>query len=476
MNKIKSASSILADLEYDQRCFVYSYLKGEPSQITAFISPRDGGKSYGALLYAIYVLLTHSNIAIRYIGPTYSQSKDIAWAILEDIHQKYELEHLEFKKGTLELYNPANNSTIKLYGADQDKLHDRFRGTHNSQLIIIDEAQAFESDLEAFINRVLQHTLTATGRLFLLGTPGEIQDTFFHKATTNQIPYIKTIQGTPFSNTFTADRVKARLNRAKEANPHIEHEPWAQREFLGKWVADNRKNIYHINPAMNYITELPLKLDEYPYHFIGIDFGYVDPTSRVHAVATPYELIYIHAEEETEEMLKDHVNHLQPIYNNRPSTIFIADPGGASKALTEELIQTYNIPIVTAIKQEKFLRIEAWNKDSSMGLIKVFNRDEPSNPAGNRLAVDASNLVWRINPKTGAKEEGKQPKHITDASLYIFNYWKKYCFRHKPAPQPKLTPHEYELRKMEKYVQSNRRKPPKRLGFQQELITYVLVQ
>jgi hypothetical protein len=254
---IKYPHSLLYILENNQYNFVYSTNEdGTPSKIVAFLSPRDGGKTFGALLYGIYIILSFYNVAVRYIGPTYSQAKDVAIPVMEEIKKIFELNFLEFKIGSLQLINPYTNSILKIYGADNEKLHSRLRGTHNNQLIILDECQSWDTNLEHFITRILIHTLTTQGRIFMLGTPGDVANTFFHKATGGLISYINSIKAAPLSNKHTNHRVISRMELAKLNNPEVVNEPWYKREFLGEWVADNRLLEYNLNPKINYLTNL----------------------------------------------------------------------------------------------------------------------------------------------------------------------------------------------------------------------------
>lgn len=418
---------LLRGLEPDQYRFVFATREDSdmPAEFVSFLSPRDGGKTWGALSYGLWCIQQPSlkQTKVRYFGPTRDAAQDTAWPTIEMLASKYELEdRIELVRGPMEVRCKETGSALRCYGADADHLHARRRGPHDTCLIICDECQDWISDLESFVDRVLIPTLVDDGRLFLLGTPGDRENTYFHKVTTGLVGSFTPITGTFLGNSHSRERVKKRINLAKMANPDVEQEPWFQREYYGKWVADNRKTIYKITPSLNYITEIDWS--RYPYHILGVDWGFVDPTARVRAVANAFELVFLGAEERTEEMLSDHIRAFNQWMADLLGQNFyiVADPGGEAKSLQEELIRIHGIPIQLANKSDKFTAIESFNRDASLSRIRVYNDDDPAAPEESPVAKSMNSLVWLFN-RMGIRSEGR-PRHINDASLYIHRFWK----------------------------------------------------
>lgn len=337
--------------------------------------------------------------------------------------------------GDLSIRCGRTRSQVKLYGADQDKLHKRMRGPHNTAAIGLDEVQDWESDVESFVDRVLVSTLTKEGRMFLEGTPGEQEGTFFHRVTAGEVGGWVPIIGAPLSNPHSRERVLGRLRKAKEANPDILTVPWARREYLGEWVPDDRKLEYRLTPQLNYRYSIPRHLHEWAYKMLIIDWGYFpDPCARVLAVASPAEIIFFAAEEQNEQKLADHVARLNTLKQEwGDDLIYVADPGGESKTLIVELQETHGFPIQAADKADKFTAIELWNRDASLGHIGVYNPEDPEHPENSPIAKNLNTLQWRFNKRTGKKEEGK-PRHIADCCLYGWRWWKKYIATGEHVP------------------------------------------
>jgi uncharacterized protein (DUF1778 family) len=241
------------------------------------------------------------------------------------------------------------------------------------------------------------------------------------------------------------------MDKAKRANPNIAEEPWYQREFLGQWVADDRRRVYNYND-FNLTSVIPAAKDI----ILGIDFGYNDPTAFTLCFSTGHELYYVDAKEQTEMLLQNHIEIMTTYMNEFPDIYLVCDPGGTSKALIEELRRNHDIPLIPAVKVDKLGKIASWNKDASLGIIKIIDSES------NLFRKKTDNLVWRT---VGGNVKMTPDDHVNDAGLYAYNFWKQNLYTPKEEEVEKLTPQQAKELKIQKYMDKLSQPPKKPLGF-----------
>jgi hypothetical protein len=496
---LAAAKRLLEDLHGGQQRFLWAQepplpvAEGPPdpprtADRVALLSGRRFGKSEGALRYAAALCMSPPQQPgtpyneVLYIGLTKDDAKDIARRTLDKLALRYGWRSVagdprepnevrfDWRNGVVTFFGGGR---ITVVGADDPRLARRLRGREYN-LAIVDEAQSFVYiDLKYLCDEILSHTLDdRNGRLFLVGTPGEVEAGYFYEvvweglgpigsqvAESAKHPEWMVVHGAPFENPHNADKRMRRLARLRRKNERIDEEPWVLREFYGEWRPDNRKLMVTVPEELCHITEWKPADDE--EFVLSIDWGWDKPSAYVLGAWNPQrhnDLVYLEGWERTEMMLSDHLREIKryidhPVYGR--SLTIIADPGGEAKTLTEEMRRTYHLPIKDADKTGKRLVIDQLNKDASVGQIKFFNVGQPSAPHLNGVAKQWRHLGWKIDPHTKAREEG-EPRHTHDAAVYLRKRVRLELFEERKVIE--LTPDEMIRRKKERIARRRRRR------------------
>ncbi|MCP4591669.1 MAG: hypothetical protein GY842_13090 [bacterium] len=439
----------------------------------ALLSGRRFGKTEGLIRYACALCMSphwHGKPgAVIYVTLSKDSAEEIVWPIIKNLKRIYGWD-CKLDKRKLRVTWP-NGGYLRLVGADHQRFAKLIRG-QEYDAAIIDEAQDFTYiNLKHLCDRILSKTLTdRCGRMFMAGTPGEQEGGYFWEvvwkgleeldrgvAISKTHPIWTVVHGGPFENPYNAAQDRRQLAREKLANPRIEEEPWVQREYFGKWVADNRLLMVTLRPHLNYLYEWEPADDE--RFILSIDWGWT-PAAYSLSAWNPRRhnnLVYLEAWEREEMMLADHLAAIREYIDHkvwgRDLTI-IADPGGSSKTILEEIRRTYNIPLQNADKDGKDLTVQQINKEASTGNILVYNIHDPEHPEDNGVAKQWRSLTWKVDPVTKAREEGK-PRHIHDTALYARKRARIHLFT--PAEVIEIDPND-ELRQRKNRIAMRRRR------------------
>lgn len=414
---------IIDDMHDGQKRFIFARSKHDetkPSVFTAAITHRRWGKTQGFIHYAIERCQSRPMTRAALIYRYRSDGIDVAWPIIEELVQRYNLD-VKLNQNLLTC-RFSNGSQIKVYGADH-----RFRGQKND-LILFDEAQEFLDPLEVerLIRKLAPGLADRRGRLFMVGTPGDIKKGYFYEVISGDRPEWVVIKSTPFENPHTRQELIDLLDIYKQSNPEIEKEPWIQREFYGKWVIDSRKNVITIIPQINYLYEwVAQRGDRY---VVSCDWGDAQSAITLGTWNTsryPW-LIILKTITLKGGLISDHAETLKAL-QRQYNPVFVADPGGISKAIVRELTTVHGIPITHAEKENRAGQIKLLKTDVSLGLIKIYNMDNPKQPNKHPLSIQWDDLVYVTNKRTGEKEESK-PRDIHDTVLYMRRWAAKHLF------------------------------------------------
>lgn len=427
---LATARRLLADLHPgQQRCIWARDADGQLADMVALLSGRRFGKTEGVLRYAIALCLTRPYASVLYVSMQRTSARTIAWPLLQSLARRYNLRIRKADEREL-FVEFENGSRISCVGADHPKFARLLLGTQHDA-VLVDEAQDFiYMDLKDLIDNYLGATLDdREGRMFLTGTPGPVEAGYFWEVVVQQAwPEWVVVHGAPFENPHTRKQQQKKLDRYKRGNPDIEEQPWIRRRFFGEWVADNRDRVVALHPKLNYITEWePEEGEEF---VLSLDFGFSESDSAyVLSAWNPKrhnDYVYLEGWSKPEMMLADHLAALRsyqahPVYGRN---LYIqADPGGNSKALTEELRRTYDIPIHDVDKSGKDARqliaftVAQLNMDASLGRLKIYNIHDPEHPELNGVAKQWNALGYIKNLRTGEKEIAR-PRDVHDGAVY----------------------------------------------------------
>lgn len=440
---------------------------GNLARFIALLTHRRWGKTEGSLRYAGELASLKPRSRLAYIAQQRTNAKDLAWPILHELDDEFEWQ-LHYNNVDLTA-QWKNGSRIKLYGADDNRFQRLIRG-QKFDFVIVDEAQDFIfSDIKSLTHRVLIPTVAdLRGRIVMQGTPGDQCYGYFYETTIKKKHTEWTVvQGKEFENPYTAVQLKEQLDLLIRANPKIADEAWVKREFFGEWVSDTRKNVIKLSPGANYLYKWQREPSD--RFILGIDFGFEDPSAYVVATENPDRypyLIYLDAFVKSKMYLHDHVKKIKEYMDEYPGIRIVADPGGNSKTLAEELRVVHGLPIETAEKPEKRAHVERLNSEATLGLIKIYNLRGPDSPENSPIARQWNELIRVFKSRTSANEDSEDavytddweegnPRHVHDACVYA----RRGAVLQGYAPKKEIGRSEYEERYMrEKTFAKNRKR------------------
>ena len=444
MQRRSAQGSCVDDLHDGQRRFIFARdASGALADQVALLAPRRFGKTEGYLRLGGATCLEKKRARVALVYQLRQDAEEIAWPLLEELNEKYGW-GAELYVGKLRARFP-NGSLICLFGADDPRKHRKFNGPQ-WDLFGIDEAQDWYSDVQRLCRRVLPSLADRRGRLFMWGTPPEQPGGYFDQVTDGDHPEWTVVGGSSFENPHTAKKLREKLDRYRAVNPNIDDEPWVRRDYYGEKAVDTRKTICHVEPALNYCTpaDVPFAVDsagkwvgaDGDQYVLVIDWG--DERAAYNLSCCNYDMhpwhIFLHAETFKGMMIADHKERIQSYLDRYPGLRVVADPGGIAKAIVRELTEDHGLPIERAEKENKLAQIQMCNSDLSLGLIKIFNLQDPHKPEDSPIAEQWRNLVWVKNRRTGEREEGT-PRDIHDTCLYARRFVANHLYS-DPGPKP----------------------------------------
>ncbi len=445
----------------------------DPAKAKAVLCPRRAGKSWTALAYAMDTALRKPGSVTLIVSLTLKTAKSNYWNVIvprfiATYGLSANLHHTDLR------ITLSNGSFISFVGAETRAEIDKIRGA-SYDLVIIDECKSYALGVfEELVNEAVKPALhDRGGTLMMIGTPGNVMDGLFYKATGQGVTDDK---GRPFSRTyddpepFWQQNPKARIRWSRHSwsrkeNTKTEENLWQKaldekddnawaddnpiwlREYLGQWVAASDCFVYSY--ASLYRTE-PEKVHWHPqitrdnpsglpvgqdWRFVcGIDLGYEDATAAVVAAYSPTDGSLYHVWDYKESHLDIYkiADLLQAAWDRFGGfDAMVADAGALGKLVVETLAQRHGLPIQPAEKREKFDHIELVNADFLSGRIKLI----PSSD----LAIEMAGLQFYLEKDTKAnlakqgklREHPALPNHLCDAFLYLHRFCNHYWARPK---------------------------------------------
>ena len=433
----------------------------DPCNRKAALCPRQCGKSFAVLVYALYTALCRPGARILILARVRRQVKGTYWGDLKQFCRDFEL-GATFREIALECELP-NGSTIIFGGADTAEEVDKHRG-QRYDLIVIDEGKSYSAELMGeMIREVLEPALLAKrGTLALIGTPGSILAGPFWEITTCQ----RNAEGNPWARPYAQrknpDWISVRAPwslhkwtqqdnihaswiwegslQIKEAHGYADDDPAWLREYLGHWVPDENMLVYayarvtddrvHWVPSEDPESRFGLPAGHDWRFVLGMDLGYHDDSSFVvGAWSDTYPaLIYIHAEKHpclNIEQIADRAKELEDTYGSFDARV--ADTGGLGKTVIESLSQVYGIHFEAARKTDKADHIKLLNSDILTGRIQV--------PRFSVLVEEWRTAQWEDSRKRTV--DPNCDDHASDGALYVW----RYCHHHwSRSPGIEATP------------------------------------
>lgn len=445
-------------------------LEADDSKSISVISPRQTGKSTGALVIASIRCLEKDNASWIVIGQTRKSVKKIYWADLQRLSESFEL-GVKFQHTELTATFP-NGSIIYFEGLDKFDELEKLRGGRYHGAIV-DECKSFpELTFKTLLEDILGPALLAqAGQLILIGTPGDVLRGDFYLATCEPpiltdlgdgkrwsnwpcINVEKPVEGYVWSFhrwtledndiIFEDPKTGRRFTlwseaqrKKKEKGWKDDHPTW-RREYLGHWVATNLILVYRYKPHLHDYTKqpnsehwgIPCPKETRWTTALGADFGTKDGTAFVvWAWSDTFPGLWeIYSEKrKTTDDLRLSVSAIARWYREvegiyGPFDGLVGDPAGLATMVIETLAVEHQVFFEAAQKKEKVDHIELFNNDLDSGLVRILENSE--------LSEELLTNRWLLKTigTDKRKEDPETPNDLCDAGLYAF----RWC-RHRQA-------------------------------------------
>lgn len=433
--KRRAAPTLILDALFPEQRQVAS----EQKRKIAVLTPRRSGKSYLCCSLMIAHCQKHDNSRCLYLGLTFSSIKRIAFDIVLEICNKFDIKVIPNKTDLS--FEFENGSKIELSGADSHvAAADKFLGA-KFDIIVIDEAASFNpSTLDYLIDSVLMPTLIdKRGKIILVGTPRRVESGRFYNVTTAKPKDWAFFTWNTTQNPYIAKQYLEEIEEMKKSNPDIEKEPFFVREYLGEWCKDITDNVYKFNPNINLISELPK--GEWRY-VLGVDIGWVDDCAFCLCGWRKYDkTFYIISAFKAPNLLIDEIANRIKMYIGEYAPTIVCDT--SNRTVAEELQHRYSIPIIAAERTNKDDWIEVMNNEFILKKIKVLDGAE-------QYIKEAEKLQWEYLPSGKRIEHPEHPNHLTDSSLYAFRFAYPYLERAEVKKTVEDVMFEHEVRQVNK--------------------------
>ena len=411
------------------------------SKYRAVLCSRRAGKSYMVGVLCSITAISNPGTTIIINGLT---RQSLSRIYVKDIFNVLKKQHdLRFTLNKSELSITFDNGSIIYFlGTDSsEKEQEKARGQKFS-LVVIDEAQAYSTDIQSLIDDVYAPaTMDLGGAIILTGTPGDIPVGYFHDITnTNKhdLQYAKFFWHTS-DNMHCAPQYEEELAEKRRVNPDFLDGDTYKREWLGQWVTASNNLVYQYCSVKNGTK---VTGNNFQHYILGVDLGFNDATSFTVGAynRTEKKLYFLESTKESQltiTAVAKQIEQLQQIYTFDHIII-----DGSAKQVVEELRQRFGLNLTAADKTNKAHFISVMNCDFTDGNIQV---DVDGCVA---LIDEWQKLAWDKKRKLRGQlvEKSSCDNHCADSALYIWRF--SLHFLSVPTP-PRLT----EEQKMEEYFE-----------------------
>jgi hypothetical protein len=477
---------------------------------------RGGGKTTAQVARLIIKMVRVPRARCVYVATTKEHARELIWDKLKDTLTRLGVE-AKFNETRLTVDIKRNGARLKLTGADDNKEIDKLRGMSFTEVAIDEAASHDHKLLERLIKRVVGPRLGEFGGcICLFGTPGHDLRGMFYEATfpglkdklnipTNR-PYedrnkpeydVRCVESADYRPAIDKDGAWTRWSShywtiydgapfvkalrdelaenliEKEANGWTDEHPVWQREYLGRWAADDTEMMFKYRAQVDGadwnvwdpprtgpmgFAVLPPGPDgkartDWLYAY-GFDMGHSDPFALVVLAFSPSDttrtIYHVYSFERPKMYARPiaqlllGANEKDPTGchpHERPQGVFKATdwPIGMVADMTHlggnvllELQNVYGIKIEPAEQKGKNAAIELFNGDLIEGRLKILK--------GSVLEDQLSRLQWQPDEFGRLKEPKGVANHSADAAIYCRRLVAHMFESGSVAPPPKRGP------------------------------------
>lgn len=432
----------------------------DPARFKTAVCSRRSGKSHACAADLIHTAMQGPHHNTSYITLARTSAKRIIWPVIKEVLKKYNIKHkIDNTELTVEL---ESGSTIYVGGAKDFNEVDKYRGL-SLKKAYIDEAQSFrDSILEVLVDDVLAYaTMDVNGSVCMIGTPGPVPAGMFfrsshnptwanHKWTILNNPWIKLKSGKSPEELLAEERKRSGID---ETNPKY------QREALGLWVVDLDSLVFHYNPEINTVLEMPTEKMDYIF---GIDIGFNDADAIAVLGYRPHDPCIYLVEEfvKAKQDITQLVGQIERLREKYKPTRMVMDAGALGKKIQAELQSRFSLPIEAADKTRKFEFIELLNDDLRNGRFKALPNSQ--------FEDDSYKSEWENRIGQNPKISDRFHSDISDAVLYGWKLGRHYGFSTAPRKVAHNTDEYMELMEQKLMDEFERKKHETGLESSQE--------
>jgi len=418
-----------------QASFVLSPAKALIGQCT-----RRAGKTHGAAAKLLLAADRHPGATALYLALTRKSAKRLLWPKLKSMARQYGIP-LRFNESDLVAELP-NGAQIVLYGADQENMAERLRGDAYC-IVIVDEGASFGDNLEYTLQDVVEPALLDyQGSLCMIGSPGPTLYGPFYDACVQPERGWEIHKWSVLDNSHLP-HAREWIAALKQRRGWDDDNPTYLREYCNVWTEDPSALIYRFVPQTNEFSELP-QGPTWEYT-MGIDLGFDDPaTWAVIAWAQDHPNAYVvHSEGHHGWIPAQWAQRTKELQEQYKPMITVADAGALGKAIVEEMVTRWGLPIEAAEKSEKMANIELLNGDFRSGRLFVHESLAPLKNQYRTLCKD----------RTGKREDPALPNDLLDSVLYSWRACRNYWYKEK-IPEPEYGTDAYWKRIEDEQLQA----------------------
>lgn len=399
---------------------------------------RGGGKTWALLSRALAAAMDGHDVA--YIAKTYQSVEDIAWDTLKRLCRSLGIE-IVTNENKLRA-RVSGRGRICFFGADNRKFKDSLRGSRWN-LIIVDEAGHFYSDLNSLVRDVLIGcTFGRDGTIILTGTPYYISKGLFFELTKpngDTRGWSKHECHDPFYNPYSRKDVEhSMLLLEKEYGSGWDQLPFVRRELYAEWTYDNSALVYKYDQRKNTFKNYRPHVGD--RHVLGLDFSFTGRTGMVETVSNPdrHRALFVLRTVSLDGVGLDQIDRLGPHlkeFHSRTGGDIVFDH--SQTFIQEALSQAFpELSFIPAQKTEKYTHIELFNADLKSSRILVCPE------ANEDLLWEWSKGTWKRNPDgstpTGRPKQNPKDKwDASDALLYAWRWSRVRDHEGQPLKGPK---------------------------------------
>jgi hypothetical protein len=229
------------------------------------------------------------------------------------------------------------------------------------------------------------------------------------------------------------------LENLRKKKGWSETHPTFRREWLGMWVRDAGGLVWHgYLPERNDFSVLP---DIGWTTVMGVDLGTTNPFTIVvlgwNLDVSPH-LWVVDQYKKSGLVVSDWAKRIAEYQEKWDPLSTRVDTGGLGKAIVEDMVVRFGLPLQAAEKRNKRDYIETGNSDMYAGHVLI----EKGSPLAQEMAINQ----WDEDRK---KEDKRFANDMCDAFLYAHHEAKHWL--HEPIPEPIKSLVEYQKLEMEEH-------------------------